>query len=125
MHIKPLIYEDNRVDLVITQEIGSSEGAANSNATVGSPLIPERNITYPLSLADKAIGVLGGLMDDEYTKGNSGIPGIKDIPIIGAATRTDTVNGNKTELVMLLTSRTLQEGDDMRAAGRTATAWTR
>ena len=117
LHIKPLIYGDNRVDLVITQEISSEE--ANSNATVGSPLILERNITTQLSLADGATAVLGGLMDDEYTKGNSGIPGIKDIPILGAATRTDTVNGNKTELVMLVTPYILQEGDDMRRwAGR-------
>jgi len=112
LHIKPLIYGDNRVDLVITQEISSEE--ANSNATVGSPLILERNITTQLSLADGATAVLGGLMDDEYTKGNSGIPGIKDIPIIGSATRTDTVNGNKTEIVMLVTPYILQEGDDMR-----------
>ena len=112
LHIKPLIYGDNRVDLVITQEISSEE--ANSNATVASPLILERNITTQLSLADGATAVLGGLMDDEYTKGNSGIPGIKDIPVIGAATRTDTVSGNKTELVMLVTPYILQEGDDMR-----------
>ncbi len=112
LHIKPLIYGDNRVDLVITQEISSEE--ANSNATVSSPLILERNITTQLSLADGATAVLGGLMDDEYTKGNSGIPGIKDIPVIGAATRTDTVSGNKTELVMLVTPYILQEGDDMR-----------
>jgi general secretion pathway protein D len=112
LHIKPLIYGDNRVDLVITQEISSEE--PNSNATVASPLILERNITTQLSLADGATAVLGGLMDDEYTKGNSGIPGIKDIPIIGAATRTDTVSGNKTELVVLVTPYILQEGDDMR-----------
>jgi general secretion pathway protein D len=112
LHIKPLIYGDNRVDLVITQEISSEE--ANSNATVGSPLILERNITTQLSLADGATAVLGGLMDDDYSKGNSGIPVLKDIPIIGAATRTDTVNGSKTELVMLVTPYILQEGDDMR-----------
>jgi general secretion pathway protein D len=111
LHIKPLIYGDNRVDLVITQEISSEE--ANSNATVGSPLILERNITTQLSLADGATAVLGGLMDDDYTKGNSGIPGLKDIPILGTATRTDTVSGNKTELIMLVTPYILQEGDDM------------
>ncbi len=117
LHIKPLIYGDNRVDLVITQEISSEE--ANSNSTVGSPLILERNITTQLSLADGATAVLGGLMDDDYTKGNSGIPVLKDIPILGAAARTDTVNGNKTELVMLVTPYILREGDDMRHwAGR-------
>ena len=111
LHIKPVIYGDNRVDLVITQEVSSQQ--ANTNAAVPSPTILDRNLTTQLSLADGATAVLGGLMDDDYTKGNSGIPGLKDIPILGAATRTDTVSGNKTELVMLVTPYILQEGDDM------------
>jgi len=115
LHIKPLIYGDNRVDLVITQEISSQE--ANPNTVVSSPLILERNITTQLSLADGATAVLGGLMDDDYTKGNSGIPVLKDIPVLGTAMRTDTVSGNKTELIMLVTPYILQEGDMNRWTG--------
>ena len=111
LHIKPVVYGDNRVDLVITQEVSSEE--ANANAAVPSPEILDRNLTTQLSLADGATAVLGGLMDSEYTKGNSGIPILKDIPILGAAARTDTLSGAKTELVMLVTPYILREGDDM------------
>jgi general secretion pathway protein D len=62
--------------------------------------------------------VLGGLMDNEYTKGNSGIPLLKDIPILGSAARTDTVSGAKTELVVLVTPYVLREGDMGRWARR-------
>jgi general secretion pathway protein D len=111
LHIKPLVYGDNRVDLVITQEVSSEQ--ANANAAVASPVILDRNLTTQLSLADGATAVLGGLMDDEFTKGNSGIPILKDIPFLGNVARTDTISGNKTELVMLVTPYILREGDDM------------
>jgi general secretion pathway protein D len=111
LHIKPVVYGDDRVDLVITQEVSSAQG--NANAAVASPLILDRNLTTQLSLADGATAVLGGLIDNQYTKGNSGIPILKDIPILGNLARTDTISGDKTELVMLVTPYILREGDDM------------
>jgi general secretion pathway protein D len=117
LHIKPVVYGDNRVDIVITQEVSSEE--ANSNSAIASPEILDRNLTTQLSLADGATAVLGGLMDDEYSKANSGIPILKDIPFLGNLARTDTISGDKTELVMLVTPYILREGDDMsRWAGR-------
>ena len=85
----------------------------NPNTAIASPLILDRNITTQLSLADGATAVLGGLMDDEYTKGNQGIPILKDIPVLGSAFRTDNISGNKTELVMLVTPYILHEEDDV------------
>jgi general secretion pathway protein D len=111
LHIKPLVYGDDRVDLIIGQEVSSQQ--ANPNASIGSPLILDRNITTQLSLANGATAVLGGLMDDEYTKANSGIPILKDIPVLGSAFRADTISGDKTELVMLVTPYILHEEDDV------------
>ncbi len=110
LHIKPLIYGDDRVDLTVTQEVSSAAAGAGA---AGSPIILDRNITTQLSLADGATAVLGGLMDDEYSKTNSGIPILKDIPILGSLARTDSITGDKTELVMLVTPYILHEGDDM------------
>ena len=117
LHIKPIVYGDDRVDLEISQEVSSQQ--ANSNATIGSPLILNRNITTQLSLAEGATAVLGGLIDDSYTKGNTGVPFLKDVPILGSAFRTDRLTGGKTELVMLVTPYILRDADEMnRWAGR-------
>jgi len=117
LQIRPIVYGDDRVDLEITQEVSSQQ--ANPNAAIGSPLILNRNITTQLSLAEGATAVLGGLIDDSYTKGNTGVPFLKDIPVLGAAFRADTLNGGKTELVMLVTPYILRDADEMnRWAGR-------
>jgi general secretion pathway protein D len=117
LQIRPIVYGDDRVDLEISQEVSSQQ--ANPNAAIGSPLILNRNITTQLSLAEGATAVLGGLIDDSYTKGNTGIPFLKDIPVLGSAFRADTLNGGKTELVMLVTPYILRDADEMnRWAGR-------
>ena len=109
LHIKPVVYGDERVDLFITQEVSSQQ--QNPNAAVASPVILDRNITTQLSLADGATAVLGGLIDNEYTKGNSGIPILKDIPILSGTGRSDTISGTKDELVVLVTPYIIHEGE--------------
>ena len=111
LHIKPVVYGEDQVNLEITQEVSSQQ--ANPNAAIGSPLILNRNVTTELSLSEGSTAVLGGLIDTSYTKGNSGIPLLKDIPVLGQGFRTDTVSGNKTELVMLVTPHILRDSDDM------------
>ena len=117
LRIKPIVYGDNRIDLQISQEVSSQQ--PNPNTAIGSPLILNRDVTTQLSLQEGATAVLGGLIDNSYTKGNSGIPVLKDIPVLGAAFRVDTVSGNKTELVVLVTPYIIRNADEMTRFTRT------
>jgi len=119
LQITPVIYGDNRVDLQIYQEVSDDED--NSNPTIASPIFNTRSITTTLSLQDGATAVLGGLMEDSFSKGNRGIPFLKDIPILGQAFRTDTISGRKTALVVLLTPFIIRDEDDMTALARQMT----
>lgn len=113
LDIKPTVYGDNRVDLEISQEV--SKQAEDSNAAIASPSILKRSLTTKISLTDGATHVMGGLIDDNFTKGNQGIPFLKDIPILGNAFRTDTVSGTKTELILLVTPFIIRDASDMAA----------
>ena len=117
LKIKPIVYGDNRIDLVISQEVSSQQ--PNPNTAIASPLILNREVTTQLSLAEGATAVLGGLIENNYTKGNTGIPLVKDIPILGQAFRVDSVTGNKTELVVLVTPYIIRDADEMSAFART------
>jgi general secretion pathway protein D len=59
--------------------------------------------------------VLGGLIRDNTSSGNVGVPWLKDIPVFGSLFRTDTRNSDRTELVVLITPRALQNDDQLRA----------
>lgn len=111
LQVTPVVYGDDRVDLNIYQEV--SVDRVNPNTAITSPIFDTRSVSTTLSLADGETAVLGGLIEDSFSKGNNGIPFIKDIPILGQAFRTDTVDGRKTELVVLLTPFIIHDSDEM------------
>ena len=109
--IKPTVYGNNRIDLEISQEISKQAGA--TSGAISSPSILNRSLSTKVSLVDGATHVMGGLMDDNFSKSNQGIPILKDLPLVGNAFRTDTLDGTKTELVLLVTPFILRDADDM------------
>jgi len=101
LNMKPIVYGDERIDLTITQEVSSQQ--SNPNAAIGSPLILNRSVATQISLQEGSTAVIGGLIQDNYTRGTVGVPILKDLPFVGTAFRSDTVTGNKTELLILVT----------------------
>lgn len=109
LQITPIVYGD-RVDISISQEL-SSAGA--SPPGIASPTILNRSLTTQIAIADGWTGVLGGLISNTYSKVNTGIPFLKDIPIIGSVLQTNSVEGDRTELLLLITPRIVRGNEDM------------
>lgn len=101
LQIKPTVYSDNRIDLDITQEVSEAQ-PLDSNATANSPSIFNRSITTSLSLRDGGSVVFGGLMSGRHTDSDSGIPFVKDIPVVGNLFKSKSRKKNKTELVIMI-----------------------
>jgi general secretion pathway protein D len=59
---------------------------------------------------------LAGLIQDSTSRGNQGIPWLKDIPILGWLTGTQTNTRTRTELLVLITPRVIHDQRDARAA---------
>ena len=59
--------------------------------------------------------MLGGLISNDRSEGNAGIPLLKDIPGLGHLFRTDTAKNDRTELIILITPYVISNGTDARA----------
>lgn len=110
LRIKPVVYGD-RVDLQVNQEISAQQ--PDAVASINSPVILKRSLQTTLSLQEGDTALLGGLIEDQYTKGNGGVPLLKDIPVLGQAFRADTVTGGKVDLVLLLTPYIVDDSNDI------------
>jgi len=110
LDIEPVVYGD-RVDVTITQEI--SEVGDPPNTAIASPTILNRSLTTQIELGDGWTGVIGGLISNSFSKGNTGIPFLKDIPIVGTAFQTNSVSGTRTELLVLVTPTIVRNNDEM------------
>ena len=109
LEIKPVVYGD-RVDISISQE-NSSAGASPEG--ISSPTILNRSLTTQIAISDGWTGVLGGLISNNYKKVNAGVPFLKDIPLVGTAFQNNTVEGDRTELLVLITPYIVRGDEDM------------
>lgn len=60
--------------------------------------------------------VLGGMIRENETSGTSGVPLLSEIPVLGALFGKNTQKNDRTELLVLLTPRALENDDQLRAA---------
>ena len=61
-------------------------------------------------------GLSGGLIRENETNGRNGVPVLSNLPVVGALFGNTTNNSNRTELLVLLTPRALENDDELRAA---------
>jgi len=110
LNVTPLVYSNNRIDLQISQEVSSAE--TNDNTAIASPIISNRSMTSELSLQDGQTAVLGGLIENRFTRGNGGVPFLKDVPIVGSAFGSESFSSTRTMLVVLVTPYILNSRAD-------------
>jgi general secretion pathway protein D len=113
LNIEPIVFSNNRIDLTISQEVSATIDSGSS--AIASPTISNRSLETQLSLEDGQTAVLGGLMQDTITNKESGIPFLKDIPLLGSAFSSNTVTSDRTELLVLITAYIMRGPDDKAA----------
>lgn len=117
LDIEPIVYSDYRIDLTIDQEVSAAQ--ANENQAIASPVISNRSIKTELSLQDGQSAILGGLIENRFTRGQTGVPILKDLPLIGRLFKTETLSSNQTILMVMITPYVIsQPGDRDRIVDR-------
>jgi general secretion pathway protein D len=108
-NVRPSISEqidtvtDPTPQLVLASSNNANAAALLANITNEIPIISTREMESVLKVNDGQVAILGGLMKDELTDANRGIPGLSKLPLVGDAlfTAKDRVV-NKSELVIFL-----------------------
>ena len=102
MKLKPTIA--NNRDVTLDLEISNSNvisGAAGSGNNQHT--ITERVVKTHVIIKDKHTLVISGLIRDDISGGNAGIPGLKDLPGVGPLFGSQQKQKKSTELLILIT----------------------
>ena len=91
----------------ITQNISNS--VPGSSGAGGNPDIFERSIDTEVAARSGQTIMLGGLISENSSSGGSGTPGFSKIPLLGNLFKAKTNSTDRTELVMLITPRVLED----------------
>jgi general secretion pathway protein D len=110
--IRPTVNPDGYVTLQVLQEVSN----ATNETQFGAPIISTREAETRLLVKDGHTVVIGGLIDHQRNRTNSGIPVLKDIPLVGGLFRSTTRQNTVTELFLFLIPHVLYTDDDVDSA---------
>ena len=110
--IRPTINPDGYVTLAVLQEVSS----ATPETQFGAPVISTREAETRLLVKDGHTVVIGGLVDTQRSRGSSGIPYLREIPVIGRLFGSHSMRTDVTELFLFMIPHVLKTDDDVDAA---------
>ena len=112
--VTPRINDSDTVILEVSQEV--SDAVPTVTSGIDAPTIQQRQFDSVVSIADGETLALGGLIRASKSQGNSGVPILKDVPLLGSAFSSRSDNRSRAELVIFLTPHIIRSKDDARAA---------
>ena len=107
LEVTPRISGDDKVVVDIAQEVSGVAKTVTSG--IDSPTIQQRKLSSTLVLQDGAVVALGGLISHRRSDSDSGVPGLKDVKLLGNLFKSKSKEGARTELVVLLTVRIMRD----------------
>jgi len=113
LSVTPRVNAGGQVTMEISQEV--SNAIPTETSGIDSPTIQTRNADSTVTVKSGETIILAGLIREEKTNANQGLPFLAKIPILGGLFGTQQWGDNRTELIILITPRVLTDTQDAAA----------
>ena len=116
LEVTPRVNPGGMVMLEITQDVNDVDNTTTSS--IDSPTIIQRRISTSVAVQSGESVVLGGLIRDNESESESGIPFLGKIPYFGRLFSSKTTINTRTELLVLITPTAISNLAEARDATR-------
>ena len=110
----PRINSGGMVTLEVNQEVSQPKAGTGGTASNPNPDVSTRNAKTSVAVASGESIVLGGLIRESVLRESSGLPLISKIPILGALVGHQSLTRERTELVLVITPRIVNDPNQAR-----------
>jgi len=105
LDVTPQISADNTINL----QVDISKDAPTGGSVQGNPIISTKKITTNLSVNNGDTVVIGGIYTRDKSANESGVPLMKNIPVLGWLFKKKSGVDSKTELLIFLTPKVMSD----------------
>jgi general secretion pathway protein D len=110
LDVKPRVTPGGMVQMDVDQQV-STNTKTNSSA-IDSPTFIVRQITSNVAVRSGQAVVLGGLIENQDTDTKGGVPGLSNIPVLGALFSDNAKTAKRKELLVILTPKIIASDQD-------------
>ncbi len=114
LQITPHISSDGLVALTVSQQVSNVAPSVTTQG-LNSPTFSERAVSSSVVVHDGQTIGLAGLITDNVQRGNSGLPFLKDVPLLGPLFGTQDNSRARQELLVLITPHVVHDATDAAA----------
>ena len=105
LEVTPSVTKDGFIRLDI---LAKKDSADFVNTSGGEPTIDKKQASTLLYVRDGETAVIGGIYERTEASGENGIPGLKNIPLLGWLFKVQTKTDERTELLIFITPRVVK-----------------
>jgi len=110
VEITPRVHENGEVSMHVDIDISAVNGTVNLGG-ISQPIIGQRKISHDLRVKEGEVSLIGGLIQQQDDKTVTGIPGLSSIPLLRRLFTGESVDHNKTELMIALVPHIVRRPD--------------
>ncbi len=121
----PVVLSEGRISLQISTEVSeltqqggyqstvssSGSGGTPVSTTISVPALKVRRAETTVELPSGGSLVIAGLIQEQTKQSLDGVPGVKDMPVLGALFRSRDFQNDETELVVIVTPYLVEPTD--------------
>jgi len=109
LNFKPTVLSEDRISLQLNTEVSSLDpGQGITLSDIQIPGLDIRKASTTVEINSGGSLMMAGLLKSENIKGMSGLPGVKDTPVIGDLISSKSFERQETELVVIVTPYLVQ-----------------
>lgn len=109
--VTPTINAEGIVLLQISQEV--SQSVPTEGFEVATPTISSRSINTEIYAGDGKTVILGGLIQDDTSFTDNGVPLLAELPLLGNFFKTQGDSATRTELIVMITAKIIRNMSDL------------
>ena len=113
LNFTPTVLDPGRLSLKMSTEVSAIDDTNKTavSTTISVPAFKVRRAGSTVELPSGGSIMIAGLLQNDLTGNISGLPGLMDIPVLGALFRSSAFQRNETELVVILSAYVVQSVD--------------
>ena len=110
LDVKPRVTPGGMVQMDVDQQV--STNTKTNSSDINSPTFIVRQITSNVAVRSGQAVVLGGLIENTDTDTKGGVPGLSNIPVLGALFSDNAKTAKRKELLVILTPKIIASDQD-------------
>jgi type IV pilus assembly protein PilQ len=114
LRMRPFVQSDGRVRMELHPEKSSGE----VNPETGLPQKSTREVTTNLTVTSGTTIIIGGLIEEQQDRKVQQVPFFGSLPVVGRLFRDETTTKSRSELIVLITPRIMEENEEACEAQR-------